>query len=1733
MEKSKAFSENPKDIEKLVTAFCKHEILMEPAVKKLKKSEVKLAQIRAYKAMCIELDLPNIATVKFHIQSLKKFSANKMRQCVGLSINRGHGGHRDALSYAPDWLKKLDKPWKLVDNAVKAELVSSFKYHSAGRRTGQFVAGLLRCAERAAARARGPHAAARALAGADCFREYALAMKLDVDQLHGIWTRYYDQAVQKLMALINVGDHSENLSTIQRLTLQDWRVVDVGLMYDFRLRVVREPSFNNAITLYPMILLFKLMVAAKEKIDQRKAAQLKSNKTHTERQHKKSGAQTGTEGINVHKITETNVTPLRRNDSENIVSTSQAQTTKELSEEGLSIRKKNISNKACNEYETAEIWALVHLKYTNCGRSASAVLLQKRWYEMKQQTRALLFSVMSVPLLLAMAKRFPFILTETLPSWMELVESEQVFLDSDLEPYKIELFNTELEVPNIDENVLLDEIHDWSDDEVEIINEKREVITVTDSDDEQINDDTNNTPKTADLPINNGIKREVTDLKTEEDDSSIKKIESLNPSTAKVKIIFEDDSDSDVNEYLNSSENIYRKDNDIYCDSDEKPDCAIKDLNNTATQSIMDAEGNRTEDKDAGPSGECTNLNVKIPKVTYSDHKIEASNHGRNNSSINKNEKIKESINAFYNDSYDKLKYLQNTSHTKEPNSLSPEFTSNTIKSETIEQSDDTNSQVEATLENNEIINSKIPKNHIEDANCVNGAIKSETIKQSDDTNSQVEATLDNNEILNNNIPKSHIEDTNCVNEETSSNGQVSERDESDSLGCSVKCEIDSFNKESTIVDENFIRLAHVVLTPLEDIEIWRKYSKLVSINCRRFSVRDFSKPVQITLKQLAKCRPYFAPYRGKKNSISSQKKLEINQMPKILKQKRRLLTKILKLPRTYFSLKFWNERNIGLLELCRPVSVKLERVVRVVKKVELTDIDEVRRINKTILTAQVAPITVGSNRTIVINPSMKPLANSLHTPVQPALVQPTVVHPALVQPAVVQPVVVQPAVVQPTVVHPALVLPAVQHAVVQPKLGQPALVQPADAFTRNQVSNDVPTKTNPALNINLPNETEVKKINKLKVVIDPSKKPPDTPSQTPVQRTDTSKNNQESNDEPTETNPAFNVNLPNETEVKQMIKDIVRKGVIGKLPMVAQFLPLKNDAEFGLKQRTLDKDIREISTKLLKNYEVELQRKKEKETAFMRTELKLDPNINCSQEWQRQKSQNLIYFNFRPAPDEQTDTERNKTENKKSHNTKKRHKKTNNRKPATKRVGINKETNPMLSEKVNQILSIDEAASDGTKDLVLNDSSAACVDSSKLSDSDSETDRLVINLDNTTDEDLKRKSEATQSDILCKIAKTNSNTIETEDNTRNIEPNCVIDLCDDSNDNTHVRGDGEHNVLNNKATDDESTPQINIKIVKNKIEIDGDCKNQVAENKSEEVLTFLSKVAGKIQAKNMTKSVSPTPVTNNSTVYYVVKSVDKNKQTTETSEINTSNVIISETITNTTTYTQTISTKADEVKDANVSVTANSSSLYYVVKIPDLQSEAATPFMSPLPGTFAPPVPIIQSVPAMNQMPQQLQQYSPLTNLPTYPNNFGDVIDRSYANNLYSLTSIPMQRNKSLPMPITSVTAWPNQMDSKLKPLHVEWPMNSSQLIYPVTVTSGTSRTETIKDVTDVSLSSAPWNLSKTKHSDVTVMPITSVTSDSSQDKRTPSQPHPNLALSFPAKKSRKRRTFINDSFS
>nr|XP_032525094.1 uncharacterized protein LOC116776101 [Danaus plexippus plexippus] len=179
-------------------------------------------------------------------------------------------------------------------------------------------------------------------------------------------------------------------------------------------------------------------------------------------------------------------------------------------------------------------------------------------------------------------------------------------------------------------------------------------------------------------------------------------------------------------------------------------------------------------------------------------------------------------------------------------------------------------------------------------------------------------------------------------------------------------------------IDEKLIKESHVVLTPVDNFNEWKKYSRDGTISCRRFSIKNFSKLIVIDSKQLRKCRRYVNKDNTKEinryfncrikyenvdnaedvrsETIAGEKVKELNAMPYIARKNRIELTKKLKLSRTYYTSGFWcNERNIERLRQCRPMHVKL-CPSRIPKKVELSDINEVRKINSMLQTARVSP---------------------------------------------------------------------------------------------------------------------------------------------------------------------------------------------------------------------------------------------------------------------------------------------------------------------------------------------------------------------------------------------------------------------------------------------------------------------------------------------------------------------------------------------------------------------------------------------------------------------------------------------------------------------------------------------------------------------------------------------------------------------------------------------------------
>ncbi|CAH2083880.1 unnamed protein product [Euphydryas editha] len=619
------------------------------------------------------------------------------------------------------------------------------------------------------------------------------------------------------------------------------------------------------------------MIAAHEKIKENKAI-LDKSKPPIGLQFEKTGAQTGTN----EKSSNTTENMPSCSKTENITKS----VLSEQSEENV-VNKRKIDKKGSKEYETKEIWALVHNNYISSGRIASALMLQKRWYEMKQRTRALLAARKLppelCPALLALGKRFPYILTEKLQSWSELVKNNKVFQDADLESYKTAYSGTRLEVPSeISEDILFDDLYDWSDDEVEVIDEEKETITINDSDDEQTDTRTNETT----------IDKNLNELNVDED-NVIKKLESIDPTTTKVKIIFEDDSDSDVNDFINETN--------------------VNISENTKSNLILD----NTE-----------SFNVKSEKTFHSDENNSNTNDcNKDILVVNKQSSevrdIKTEINKIVDNS---VSLLKNQIETKRQDEVG-------------NRNEDVNINVDNLMNDlHDMLTEQVDKLS---SYCAKKIIQMQNETRENDLNTKLDIADIKSNIENNfEKPQSFNDNDSFDNDNESGNDGPGKQD-------------------PALVDEKLVKLTHVVLTPIEHIPAWWKYSKNGTINCRRFSVKNFARTIYITSDQLKNCRRYTP--KTSSNGISISKNREIDLIPKDLRRKRNILTRRLKLSRTSFSGAFWSERNCALAERCRPLAVTLARApgaARAHRRIALADIDEVRRLNSTLLTAQVAPIT-------------------------------------------------------------------------------------------------------------------------------------------------------------------------------------------------------------------------------------------------------------------------------------------------------------------------------------------------------------------------------------------------------------------------------------------------------------------------------------------------------------------------------------------------------------------------------------------------------------------------------------------------------------------------------------------------------------------------------------------------------------------------------------------------------
>ncbi|XP_026316476.1 uncharacterized protein LOC113227704 [Hyposmocoma kahamanoa] len=160
------------------------------------------------------------------------------------------------------------------------------------------------------------------------------------------------------------------------------------------------------------------------------------------------------------------------------------------------------------------------------------------------------------------------------------------------------------------------------------------------------------------------------------------------------------------------------------------------------------------------------------------------------------------------------------------------------------------------------------------------------------------------------------------------------------------------------LVTETTVPLVRCDLQPF-----WKKHSYNNSIKVYNFNLDIFTKNVSRRSRNIYNND---FPNKQKHVTVKVYNKKDLMKNPDLNKKLRKLSEDFLL-------------KNADLLNICRPVTVDLirERIhglrvqdfegsgERVLKKVVLPDINEVRRINKSILTAQVAPITVGGSSNV------------------------------------------------------------------------------------------------------------------------------------------------------------------------------------------------------------------------------------------------------------------------------------------------------------------------------------------------------------------------------------------------------------------------------------------------------------------------------------------------------------------------------------------------------------------------------------------------------------------------------------------------------------------------------------------------------------------------------------------------------------------------------------------------
>ncbi|CAH2230645.1 uncharacterized protein LOC120625148 [Pararge aegeria] len=883
-------------LEKYAAEFCMHEELMKPARNTKSQS---WARKQALSKLGAVFDCTELKMILREVRAFKQQCVNKMR----LLVRQAHGSGDGALALAPPWLQKLNRPFDLVTAALKLEsLYEGPQTH--GPRVNQFTWDLY-CSVRTAVQAASCAHDAAALLRNGAVAEFAEQKGLGFETVRDIWRRVYDSALVKLRDASRAGDRPVAAGP----KWLDWRIIDLALLYS-RENVVVRLSFSNPAEVEAMLQLYKLMSEAHAQLEKARAYDQSTTATTT--------TTTTTAGIPLAEEarTATDQTQIERqveNGAQNGI-TDRNGTGPSCSSAGDDGTANPVPKKPPDElvWESADTWTKLHADYCKSRRAVSLVTLQRRWFELKVLARrGILFAAKDPnqaphPLLLAIVKRFPHVVTLPPVSWSQLVEEKRIYVDDFVTPVQTESTKTEDPNPALTME-LIDELLEWSDDEPEIVETDQNQCIQIDSDTEQ----------DADLPTDKTLGALNTELHhndtiTLQDTNTTSKECTPTEETSTVTI-----SDQLDNRYTNTTietQTAHQQHSPqldgIDAKLKENPENIIEPIIPTKSKSRIKFEDEDDLDQLCNFDTNHESLSMLIDQMVNTNYKTKP---------IEKDKSVE-------------------VKHEKEPDKSTSHPSFNVkVKMEPVEHS----------VVNSESVtsNSELPQKSNDEHDRPISVLKQMLLE-----NDYRKVPNEFNDTLYTQAEKEAV--STCGEKiPTEVNSDLSEQCSEDGSACNY-------------IDEKLLKLSRVVLIPLEQIPAWQ-FARGTTIDCRRFCVERFSAPVALSPRQLngaRRYRPVWIPSDDAPPGVSRVLQARFSDMPHEYKVIRRKLMSRLRLSRTSLSTGFWScERNVALLRQCKPVHVAIARLARVVKRVELADIEEVRRMNRSILTAQVAPISVES----------------------------------------------------------------------------------------------------------------------------------------------------------------------------------------------------------------------------------------------------------------------------------------------------------------------------------------------------------------------------------------------------------------------------------------------------------------------------------------------------------------------------------------------------------------------------------------------------------------------------------------------------------------------------------------------------------------------------------------------------------------------------------------------------